>query len=76
MYSVGTFFEILEKEYEKYRYHPDDVSDVDKTGLSVVQGRVLEVVQKERRRTAPLTSSEGRRLMTVIAAMEVSLFLL
>lgn len=71
--NVSKFFDILEAEFDKNKFTPQQVYNVDETGLTVVQSKISEVIGlKGKRQVAALTSAERGGLMTVIAAMSAS----
>lgn len=68
--NVDNFFQNLEGAYDKYKYPPNRVYNVDETGLTVVQSKLTTVVgRKGKRQIASLTSAERGALITVIACM-------
>ncbi|CAH1965368.1 unnamed protein product [Acanthoscelides obtectus] len=63
--TVDNFFTLLEKTYENHSFPANRVSNVDETGLTVVQKKVAEVVgRKGKKQIASLTS-----LVTLITCM-------
>nr|CAD7255963.1 unnamed protein product [Timema shepardi] len=56
---VLPFFNLLESEYEKHRYVADRIWNVDKTGLSLVQSKVPQVIGlKGKRQIGAMTVAE------------------
>mgnify|MGYP000238704544 CR=1 FL=1 len=71
--NVNIFFDVLEAEFDKHKFTPHQIFNVDETGLTVVQSKVSEVIGlKGKRQVASLTSAERESLMTIIAAMSAS----
>lgn len=71
--NVASFFNVLEKEYDKHLYPPERIFNVDETGLTVVQNKIAQVVgRKGKRQIASLTSAERGSLITLVAAMSAA----
>lgn len=68
--NVKEFFDNLQQEYTKHNFSPHRIFNVDETGLSVVQSKVVDVIgRKGKRQIASITSAERGSLVTLIAAM-------
>lgn len=71
--NVLSFFNVLEKEYDKKFYPPERIFNVDETGLTVVQNKIANVIgRKGKRQIASLTSAERGSLITLVAAMSAA----
>lgn len=67
---VDGFFDLLEKQMP---YSPNNVYNVDETGLTIVQTKVSPVIGlKGKRQIASLTSAERGALITVIFCMSAA----
>nr|CAI5869873.1 unnamed protein product [Callosobruchus analis] len=49
--NVNTFFTLLQEVYERHDYPANRIFNVDETGLTVVQNKVVEVVDRKVRRS-------------------------
>ena len=68
--NVEKFFEILDEELNKKSYAPDNIFNVDETGLCVVQSRQADVVAlRGKRQVAAMTSAERGSLITIVLCM-------
>lgn len=68
--NASRFFDNLEQEYNKYNFPPHRIFNVDETGLSIVQSKVLTVIgRKGKRQIAAITSAERGSLVTFVACM-------
>ncbi|XP_072379870.1 uncharacterized protein [Diabrotica undecimpunctata] len=71
--NVTSFFNVLEKEYDKRFYPPECIFNVDDTGLTVVQNKIAQVVgRKGKRQIASLTSAERGSLITILISMSAA----
>ena len=71
--NVEKFFQILETEYDKHHYTPDRIYNVDETGVTVVQNKVVHVIsRKGKRQIASKTAAERGGLIIVIFSMSVA----
>ena len=70
--QIGSFFNILKQEYDKYQFSPSVIWNVDETGLSAVQkpGRVLS--HKGEKQVGKLTSLEKGKTFTVLCAVNAA----
>lgn len=68
--NVNIFFDLLEKEFEKYNFPPTRIWNVDETGLSVVQSKQPEIIARRgKKQIGIMTSAERGSLVTVITCM-------
>lgn len=68
--SVNNFFDMLEMEYDRKKFDPDRIYNVDETGLSIVQSKIPQIVGlKGKRQIGALTAAERGSLVTVICCM-------
>ncbi|XP_063220279.1 uncharacterized protein LOC134529776 [Bacillus rossius redtenbacheri] len=71
--NVEAFFNMLEELYDKFKFPPDRVFNVDESGLTIVQSKNPSVIsRKGKKQVAALTSAERGRTITVIACMSAS----
>jgi len=70
--QIGSFFNILKQEYDKYHFSPSVIWNVDETGLSAVQkpGRVLS--HKGQKQVGKLASLEKGKTYTVLCAVNAA----
>lgn len=66
---VAKFFSNLSALYEKYKYTPAQIYNVDETGLTTVQGSSKVVATKGQKQIGQITSSERGTLVTMIGAI-------
>lgn len=58
--NVDDFFRLLEKLYEKIKYPPNRIYNVDESGLTVVQSKISEVIgNRGKRQITSLTSNRN-----------------
>ena len=57
--NVEKFFQILETEYHKHHYTPDRIYNVDETGITVVQNKVVDVISRKGKRQVASMSAAG-----------------
>ncbi|KAJ4449820.1 hypothetical protein ANN_01226 [Periplaneta americana] len=63
--NVDKFFQMLEAEYDKFHYTPDRIYNVDETGVTVMQNKVVDVIsRKGKRQIASMTAAERGSLIT------------
>lgn len=71
--SVGKFFDILESAFDKHHFAPNNIYNVDETGMTTVQGKGSKILAlKGRRQVGCLTSAERGQLVTMVACMSVT----
>ncbi|XP_022198653.2 tigger transposable element-derived protein 2 [Nilaparvata lugens] len=71
--NVEMFFGLLDEVYEKGKFTPDRIYNVDESGITVVQSKVAKVVGlKGKKQVASLTSGERGALITIVACMSAS----
>ncbi|CAG4969864.1 unnamed protein product [Parnassius apollo] len=71
--KVDAFFDLREEVYTKGNYTPNRIYNVDESGLTVVQTKILQVIgHKGKRQIASLTSAERGSLITIVIAMNVT----
>ncbi|XP_046684474.1 uncharacterized protein LOC124370228 [Homalodisca vitripennis] len=71
--NVEMFFGLLDEVYEKEKFTPDRIYNVDESGITVVQSKVAKVVGlRGKKQVASLTSGERGALITVVACMSAS----
>lgn len=67
---MNLFYDLLEDEFTKHNYPPDRVYNVDKSGLSIVQSKQLQIITRRgKKQVGALTSAERGSLVTVIFCM-------
>lgn len=65
--SVGKFFQLLEKIYDKHKLTPHRIYNVDETGVSTVPKSHTKILAScGKRQVGTLTSAERGKLMTTI----------
>lgn len=70
---VGQFFDVYEKLMDKYKFQPQNIFNVDETGMTTVQGTGAKILaMKGRRQVGCLTSAERGQLVTVVICMSVT----
>ena len=70
---VRQFFDMYETEIDKYQFLPQNIYNVDETGITTVQGNAGKVLaMKGRRQVGCLTSGERGQLVTVVVCMNVT----
>lgn len=68
--SVKLFYDNLERLYDKYRFKPNRIFNVDETGLCIVPGKQPQIVEaKGKWQIGLLTSAERGSLITLVTAM-------
>ncbi|XP_033225515.1 uncharacterized protein LOC117178270 [Belonocnema kinseyi] len=68
--NVETFYDNLENVYEKHRFTPDRILNVDETEIAIVQTKTPKILTlKDKRQIGALTVPERGKLMTVVIAM-------
>jgi len=71
--SVGKFFDLLETVFDKHHFAPNNIYNVDETGMTTVQGKGSKILAlKGRRQVGCLTSAERGQLVTMVACMSVT----
>ncbi|XP_046389327.1 uncharacterized protein LOC124158184 [Ischnura elegans] len=66
--NIEKFYKLLENVYDKGKFTPDRIYNVDESGITVVQSKVPKVIGlKGKRQIAALTSGERGALITVVA---------
>ncbi|XP_044739994.1 MFS-type transporter clz9-like [Chrysoperla carnea] len=71
--AVDKFFDILEEEFQKHNYPPERIFNVDETGLSIVQSKMVKVIGlRGKRQVGSITAAERGSLVTVVSAMSAS----
>ncbi|CAH2098850.1 unnamed protein product [Euphydryas editha] len=71
--NVKSFFDLLEKEYEQFKFPPTRIYNVDETGFSIVQSKMPKILAlKGKKQIGALTSAERGSLMTVCLAMSAA----
>ncbi|RLU21708.1 hypothetical protein DMN91_006084 [Ooceraea biroi] len=58
--AVKEFFDILQAEFEKTRYLPDRIYNVDETGLTIVQTKIPYIVGKKGKKQIGVQPNEAR----------------
>jgi len=70
---VRQFFDMYETVIDKYQFLPQNIYNVDETGITTVQGNAGKVLaMKGRRQVGCLTSGERGQLVTVVVCMNVT----
>ncbi|KAL0809939.1 hypothetical protein ABMA28_010794 [Loxostege sticticalis] len=71
--NVNHFFQLLDEIYEKNKYPPNRIYNVDESGLTVVQSRIPQVIgHRGKRQIAALTSAERGSLVTIVVCMNAT----
>ncbi|GBP08867.1 hypothetical protein EVAR_78264_1 [Eumeta japonica] len=71
--NVNNFFQLLDEIYEKNKYPPNRIYNVDESGLTVVQSRIPQVIgHRGKRQIAALTSAERGSLVTIVVCMNAT----
>lgn len=68
-HNVGEFFDNLHKVRSRYNYQPQDIYNVDETGLTTVQKPVKVIAGKGTKQVGRITSAERGTLITVCCAV-------
>ena len=70
---VRQFFDMYETVTDNYQFPPQNIYNVDETGITTVQGNAGKVLaMKGRRQVGCLTSGERGQLVTVVVCMNVT----
>jgi len=70
---VGHFFDLLEGLYNKYNFAPNDIYNVDETGITTVPNKPSKVLAlKGKKQVGSLTSAERGVLITAEICMSAS----
>ena len=70
---VSKFFDVYEALVDKYQFPPQNIYNVDETGMTTVQGTGAKILaMKGRRQVGCLTSAERGQLVTVVVCMNVT----
>lgn len=70
---VGKFFDMYEKLIDKHNFPPQNIFNVDETGMTTVQGNASKILAlKGRRQVGCLTSAERGQLVTFVVCMSVT----
>ena len=65
--SVQTCFSLLDNLYEKYKFLPENVYNVDETGITTVQGTPSKIIaRKGKKQVGSITSAERGVLVTAV----------
>ena len=68
--AVNNFFHILQAVVDEYSFTPNNIYNVDETGITTVQSRPSRIIAKRgRRQVGSLTSAERGTLVTVVICM-------
>lgn len=71
--NIGKFYKLLDEVYEKTKFTPDKIFNVDETGITVVQSKVAKIIAlKGKKQIAALASGEHGALITIVACMSGS----
>lgn len=71
--SVGSFFDLLTAEYDKHKFTPDRIWNVDETGVSTVPNKKSKVLAlRGKKQVGALTSAERGTLVTAEVCMSAS----
>ena len=71
--SVNTFFNLLEKLQEKYKFTPDRIFNVDETGITTVPNKPMRIIgTRGKKQVGTLSSAERGQLVTVEICMSAS----
>lgn len=71
--NTEKFYNLLEDVYEKGKFTPDRIYNVDESGITVVQSKLAKVIGlKGKKQIAALTSGERGALITIVACMNAS----
>lgn len=70
---VGKFFDLLESLYNKYKFSPSDIYNVDETGITTVPNKPSKVLAlRGKKQVGVLTSAERGVLVTAETCMSAS----
>lgn len=68
--NTQKFYNLLEEVYEKGKFTPDKIYNVDESGITVVQSKVANVIGlRGKKQIASLTSAERGALVTIVCCM-------
>lgn len=71
--NVDGFFKLLGEAMNKYNYTPNNIYNVDETGITVVPGKMPEILsRKGKRHIAVATSAERGSTITCVMSMNAS----
>ncbi|KAJ8954863.1 hypothetical protein NQ318_023427 [Aromia moschata] len=70
--DVNLFYGNLEKVYEKYKFGPHRIFNVDETGISGVHKPPRILAQKGRKQVGAITSGERGQNTTIVCSMSAS----
>ena len=71
--NTHKFYKLLEDVYEKSKFTPDRIYNVDESGVTIVQSKVPKVIGlRGKKQVAALTSGERGALITVVACMNAA----
>lgn len=68
--NTQKFYNLLEDVYDKGKFTPDKIYNVDESGITVVQSKVAKVIGlRGKKQIASLTSAERGALVTIVCCM-------
>ncbi|XP_019212111.1 uncharacterized protein LOC109200988 [Oreochromis niloticus] len=70
--TVGEFFDNLAKVIDRYKFPPNMIFNVDKTGVTTVQTPKQVVAEKGKKQVGSITSAERGELVTVVCAVNAT----
>lgn len=71
--NTEIFYNLLEDFYEKSKFTPDRIYNIDESGITVVQSKVDKVIGlKSKKQIVALTSGERGALIMIVACMNAS----
>lgn len=71
--KVATFFTLLKETYDKYKWQPQQIFNVDETGVTTVQGKPSKVLSvRGKRQVGAIKSAERGTNVTVCCTMSAS----
>lgn len=71
--SVNIFFDLLESLYDKHQFSPNDIYNVDETGITTVPNKPSKILAlRGKKQVGALTSAERGVLVTVEMCMNAS----
>ncbi|KMQ88629.1 tigger transposable element-derived protein 6-like protein [Lasius niger] len=71
-HNISEFFNNLGELYEKYKFGPQDVWNIDETGVTTVQKPSKIIASKGMKQVGAATSGERGNLVTVVCAVSAS----
>ena len=70
--NVGEFFDNLQKVFERHQFSPNDIYNIDETGVTTVQKPTKVIAKRGMKQVAKMTSAERGSLVTMCCAVNAT----